>query len=201
MATLSFKCFLDCLQSTESLPWDIMTGYEALCLRDIRFMLLQCTLNMQQVSLIYLKSLIADNTFQPEGIKPDAYSHTTDILIVFLSDEEQQGIEHVHIGLVVQREGCHLYMQDGILPFAKSIEVDLEKVRDRHAQNKDPGGVRLYSLLIAKYGGIMAVPTDPQYCLVYPTMYSNDAEDQNHFNTAASQSGLCTCSCICRALL
>ena len=201
MAALNFEHLLDYLQSPESLPLDIMTGYEALHLRDICFVLPWCTLNMQWVSLIHLKSLVADNSFQPEGIKPDACSHTTAILIVFLSDEEHQGIGHVHIGMVVQCEGCHLYMQDRILPFVKSIEADLKKARDRRAQNKDPGRACLYSLLIANYGDIMAVPTDPLYCLVYPTMYNNDMEDQNHFNTAASPSGLHTHSCICHTLL
>ena len=115
---------------------------------------------MQQVSLIYLKSLVADNAFQPEGIKLDACSHTTAILIVFLSAKEHQGIDHVHISFVVQHKGCHLYIQDWILPIMTSIETDLKKVRDRHAQNKDQGRVCSYSLLIANYGGVLAVPTD-----------------------------------------
>ena len=144
MATLNFKHLLDCLQCPESLPQDMMTSHEALCFRDIRFAPLWRTLNIQRVSLTYLKSLVVDNSFQPEGIKPDAYSNSPAILIVFLSDEEHQGIEHVHIGLVVHREGCHLYMQDRTIPFMKSIEADLKKVRDRHTQNKDPGGVRSY---------------------------------------------------------
>ena len=92
--------------------------------------------------------------------------------LIFLSDKEHQGIEHVSIDLVVQCKGCCLYMQDGILPFVESIEADLQKVQDKHAQNKDPGGACSYSLLIANYGGIMAVPTDPPYCLVYPTVYN-----------------------------
>ena len=78
--------------------------------------------------------------------------------------------------------------------------MDLKKARDRCTQNKDPGRACSYSLLIANYGGIMAVPTDPPYCLVYPTMYSTGVEDQNHSNAAASLSGLCTHSCICHAL-
>ena len=57
-----------------------------------------------------------------------------------------------------------------------------------------------YSLLIANYGGVMAVPTDSPYFLVYLTMYNTGMEDQNHFNTASSPSGLCTCSCICCTL-
>ena len=109
--------------------------------------------------------------------------------------------EYVHIGLVVCHEECHLYMQDGILPFVKSIEADLEKVRDRQAQNKDPGRVRSYALLFANYGGVMANPTNPLYCLVYPTVYNNDTEDQNHFNTAASPLGMCTHVCMYHTLL
>ena len=77
----------------------------------------------------------------------------------------------------------------------------LKKARDRCAQNKDPGGVCSYSLLIANYGGIMAIPTDPPYCLVYPIVYNDDTEDQNHFNTAASPSGMHTHACMCHTLL
>ena len=178
-----------------------MTSYEALHFRDIHFVPPQCTLNMQWVSITYLKSLVNDNSFQPEGIKQNIYYSTTTILIVFLSDEEHQGIEHMHIGLVVHCKECLLYMQDGILPFLKSIEADLKKARDRCTQNKDLGRMHSYSLLIANYGGVMAIPTNPLYCLVDPTVYSDDAEDQNHFNTAASPSGMCTCSCMCCALL
>ena len=151
--------------------------------------------------LTYQKSLVNDNSFQLEGIKPDTYSSSPAILIVFLSDEEHKCIQHLHIGLVVHHTGYNLYMQDEILPFVKSIEVDLEKMRDRHAHNKNPGGVHSYALLVANYGGVMAIPTNPLYCLVYPTVYNKDAENQNHFNTAASPSGMCTCACMCCALL
>ena len=47
----------------------------------------------------------------------------------------------------------------------------------------------------------MAIPTDPLYCLVYPTVYNDDTENQNHFNTAASPSGMHTHACMCCALL
>ena len=185
MAALSFELILDCLQSLASLPWDMMTSYKGLHFGDIRFALPWHTLN---------------NCFQPEAVKPDLYSSSTAILIVFLSDEEHKYIQHMHIGLVVHHTGCNLYMQDRILPFVKSIKVDLAMARDRHVHNKDPAGVPSYALLVANYRGVMAVPTNPPYCLVYPTMY-NDAEDQNHFNTAASPSGMCTCVCMCHSLL
>ena len=201
MATLSFKRILDHLQSPESLPQDMMTSHEALRFRDIHFAPPWHTLNMQRVSLAYLKSLVNDNSFQPEGIKPDSYSSSMAILLVFLSDEEHQSIEHVHIGLVVHCVGCNLYTQDGILPFMKFIEEDLAKARDRRKWDKDAGGVHSYALLVANYGGIMAVPTDPPYCLVYPTMCNDGAKDQTHFNTVASPSGMHTHVCMCHSLL
>ena len=135
----------------------------------------------------------------PSNQRASSWTHTAipHPLIIFLSDKEHHSIEYMHISLVVWHEGCCVYIQDRILPFMKSIE----KVRGRHTHNKDPGGACSYSLLIANYGGVMAVPTDPPYCLVYPTMYKDDVEDQKHFNTAASPSGLQTHSCICHALL
>ena len=47
----------------------------------------------------------------------------------------------------------------------------------------------------------MAIPTNPPYCLVYPMVYNEDAENQNHFNTAASTSGMHTHACMCSSLL
>ena len=153
---------------------------------------------MPWVSLTNLKSLVNDNCFQP---KADLYSSSNAILLVFLSDEEHQAIQHMHIGLVVHHSGSNLYTKEGILFFVKSIEVDLAKVMDRCAHNKDAGGVCLYTLLVANYGSVMAIPTDPLYCLMYPTMYNNGVEDQTHFNTAASPSGMHTHICMCHYLL
>ena len=110
MTALSFEHLLDSLQSPESLPQDMMTSYEVLHFEGIHFVPLQHTLNMQWVSLTYLKSLVNDNSFQPEGIKPSMHSSTTAILILFLSDEEHKSIEHMCIGLVLHSEECCLYM-------------------------------------------------------------------------------------------
>ena len=121
MVLINFNTLLDCLQSPHSLPNEMMTSQEGLHFRDIHFAPPLHTLNMQHVSLMYLKSLISDNCFQPEGTPSDAASGFTAILIVFLSDEQHAAIQHIHIGLVVHRIGCNLYDQDGILPFIKSI--------------------------------------------------------------------------------
>ena len=51
--------------------------------------------------------------------------------------------------------------------------------------------------------GLMAVPTDLPYCLVYPNTYLDTvpAEDQHHFNVQGGPPGLCLCTCICCTLL
>ena len=46
----------------------------------------------------------------------------------------------------------------------------------------------------------MSVPTDPPYCLVYPTSYIKGIEP-DHFNTHNSPTGMCLHHCVCRATL
>ena len=188
MALIDFNMLLDCLQSPYSLPGEMLTSQEGLCFRDICFVLLWCTLNMQCISLTYLKSLISDNCFQPEGMPSDAVSGSMEILIVFLSDEQHTTIQHVHLSLVVCCVSCILYDQNGILSSINSIKEDLKKVRQNWDAGKDPGGVCSYAMLVTNFGGIMAVPMDPPYCLVYPVIYSDDTatKNQNHFNTVGS---------------
>ena len=52
-------------------------------------------------------------------------------------------------------------------------------------------------------GGLMAVPTEPPYCLVYPNIYTTSvpAVDRNHFNVQGGPPRLHTHFCICCALL
>ena len=169
-ALINFNTLLDHLQSPHSLPNEMLTSQEGLCFGDIHFALLWYTINMQCVSLTCLKSLISDNCFQPEGMPSDAVSGSTAILVVFLSDEQHMAIQHVHINLVVHCISCNLYDQDRILPFINSIEEDLKKVRQKWNVGKVPGGVHSYAMLVTNFGGIMAIPTDPPYCLVYPVI-------------------------------
>ena len=57
--------------------------------------------------------------------------------------------------------------------------------------------------LVANFPGLMAMLTDPPYCLVYPNTYSDDValENKNHFNVVGGPPRLNTGSCICHALL
>ena len=58
-------------------------------------------------------------------------------------------------------------------------------------------------MLVTNFGSLMAIPTDPPYCLMYPNTYSNKVvlENQNHFNTMGGPPRLCTGPCICHTLL
>ena len=105
----------------------------------------------------------------------NSISGSTAILIMFLSDADFNGVEHIHIGLMVHHTDCRLYDQIGILPFIETINNDLEKTQKRGSKS----GVCSYSLLVANYRGVMAAPMERPYCLVYPTMYETEvlAED------------------------
>ena len=133
----------------------------------------------------------------------DTASHTTAILLVFLSDDQHETIEYIHIGLVVHCAGCQLYEQKAIPWFIKSIEDDLKKARSKQAAGKNQGEAHSFSMLVSNFGSLMAVPTDPPYCLMYPNIYSNKVppEDKNHFNVEGGPPRLCTCTCICHTLL
>ena len=104
------------------------------------------------------------------------YSSSMAILLVFLSDDELEPIKHVHIGLVVCHVASSLTTQAGIFPFVKSVEGDSAKARERCTHRRDIGGACSYSLLLANYGDVMALPTELPYCLVY--IYDDEVEDK-----------------------
>ena len=57
-----------------------------------------------------------------------------------------------------------------------------------------------FAFLLGTLGGILAIPTDPPYCLVYPTCYVRDA-DSDHFDTCNNPVGMRLHHCICHATL
>ena len=126
---ISFSTLCEHLQSPHSLSSNLQMGQEGLHFRDVCFVPLQHTLNMQGIPLTYLKSLVSKDSFQPEGMIMDVASNSTAILIVFLLDDQHKAIHHVHIGLVEHCIGCTLYEQKAILSFIQSIEEDLQKAR------------------------------------------------------------------------
>ena len=126
---ISFNTLHECLQSLHSLPSKLLMGQEGLLFGDVCFTPLQLMLNMQCISLTYLKNLVSEDNFQPEGTTMNTVSNSTAILLDFLSDDQHEAIQHIHIGLVVHHIGCTLYEQKAILPFIHPIEEDLERAR------------------------------------------------------------------------
>ena len=126
MALIKFNTMLECLQSPHSLPSELLPGQEGLHYGNMCYMPLQCTLKMQCVPYNYFVNLVWENNFQLVGTTMDNASNTTAILVVFMSDDQLQTIEYVHIGLVVCHAGCQLYELRSVSCFMQSIDDDLK---------------------------------------------------------------------------
>ena len=127
-------------------------------------------------------------------------SGTTAILFIFQVDDEHEQITDVYIGLIVHHVNSHLYVPEKILDFVSDIEVDLKAARDALEAGHDPGRRRTFCLFVNNYEGMMSVPTDLPYCLIYPTSYVKDVEP-DHFNTCNNPTRTCLHHCICHATL
>ena len=122
------------------------------------------------------------------------------ILLVIQVDDQHEKITKVYIGLVVHHIESHLYAQEKILDFMSNIEVDLKAVCNALKAGGDLGKRHAFCLFVNNYGGIMSIPTDPPYCLIYPMSYMKDVE-LDHFNTCNNPAGTCLHHCICHATL
>ena len=60
-----------------------------------------------------------------------------------------------------------------------------------------------YTLLVGNFGGRIAMPTNPPYCLVYTNTYLSTVPllEWTPFNTVGSPPGLCLGKCMCCVLL
>ena len=97
-----------------------------------------------------------------------------------------------------------VYIHTRSIPcFIQSIDDDLKRTMEKQAASSSSGKVHSFCMFIASLGGLMAVSTDPPYCLVYPNIYSTTVphEDRHHFNVQGGPPWLLTCACICHALL
>ena len=157
--------------------------------------------HMQCLSLDGLRKLIAEGAFMPPQLEgPPKLSGTTAILLVFQADSKHEEITDVYMGLVVCRVESPLYAPNQILDFVKDIEVDLQAVCDALKAGGDPGKRHAFCLFVNNFRGTMSIPTDPPYCLVYPTSYVKDV-DLDHFDTCNNRVGTRLHRCICHATL
>ena len=201
MAILNFNWILLKLTSKGSILRATLHSQDGLNLGDIHFCPIHRTLNMQCISLDYLQKLIAEGASMPsvvEGILE--LSGMTAILLVFQVDNQHEKITDVYVGLVVCCVESHLYAPEKILDFVSNIEVDLKAVHDALKAGGDPGKRHAFCLFVNNYGGVMFIPTDPPYCLIYPMSYVKDVE-LDHFDTCNNPAGTCLHCCICCATL
>ena len=173
MATLNFSWILLKLASKGSIPRDTLHSQDGLNLGDICFCPIQRTVNMQCISLDYLWKLITEGTFMPSVAEGTLkLSGMTAILLVFQADDHHEQITDVYIGLVVCCIESCLYAPEKILDFVFNIEVNLKVACNALKAGCDLGKRCTFCLFVNNYGGIMSVPTDPPYCLVYPMSYT-----------------------------
>ena len=136
----------------------------------------------------------------PQSAGPPKLSRTTTILLVFQADSKHEEITNIYVGLVARRVESRLYAPDQILNFVKDIEMDLQVVRGTLKAGGDPGKRCAFCLFVNNFSGAMSIPTDPPYCLVYPTSYVKDV-DPDHFDTRNNLAGMCLHHCVCSATL
>ena len=156
---------------------------------------------MQCISLDGLCTLLSEGAFAPSHSNtPPKLSRMTAILLVFQVDSEHERIINVYMGLVVHRVNSHLYSPSQINNFIQDIEVNLWKVCDALKARHDASKRHAYCLFVDNLSGVMSIPMDPSYCLVYPTTYVKGTE-LNHFDTRNSPTGTHLHHCVCRATL
>ena len=156
---------------------------------------------MQCLSLGSLCTLLSEGAFAPpRSNMPPELSGMTAILLVFQADGGHEKITNIYVGLVVRRVDSHLYSPSQIPDFIQDIEGDLRVAHNALKAGRDPGKRRTYCLFVDNLSGIMSVPTDPPYCLVYPTSYVKGIEP-DHFDTRNSPAGMRLHHCVCCATL
>ena len=156
---------------------------------------------MQRLSLCGLRTLLSEGAFAPpQSNTPPELSGMTTILLVFQADRGHEKITDVYVGLVVRRVDSCLYSPSQIPDFIQDIEGDLRAAHDALKAGHNPGKRHAYCLFVDNLSGIMSIPTDPPYCLVYPTSYIKGVET-DHFDTRNSPTGMHLHRSVCSTTL
>ena len=136
----------------------------------------------------------------PRSDRPPELSRMTAILLVFQADSRHEKITNIYVGLMVHRVEFRLYSPSQIHDFIKNIEGDLKAVRNTLKAGGDPDKRCTYCLFVDNLSGTMSIPTDPPYCLVYPTSYVKGIKP-DHFDTHNSPKGTHLHRCVCHTTL
>ena len=127
-------------------------------------------------------------------------SKETAILLLFISNASYTDIEYVHIGLVIIRQGYKVGDQASIVPYISFIQNQLVETRT-WAQTRKSSLPQPHSfcLFVEDYKSMMALLTEPLYCLVYPIRFFNDTPTdlRNQLHTDLFPPGLHCQECVC----
>ena len=201
MVGLNFEHILMMLKDGGTIPRNTLHSQDGINLGDIRFCPIMHTLRMQHISLDGLHTLLSEGAFAPlHSNTPSELSGTMAILLVFQAGSRHERIINIYMGLVVHRVDFCLYSPSQINDFIQDIEVDLWEVRNALKAGCDAGRRHAYCLFVDNLSGVMSVPVDPPYCLVYPTTYVKGIEP-DHFDTQNSPAGMRLHRCVRRATL
>ena len=192
------------VEDTCQLPMEVEWGNVGLQVGDIRYCPQIPMLWMQRVSLNTLLSYVSESRFCPKDASSAKASKETAILLLFISNTSYTDIEYVHTGLVMIRRGYKVDDQASIVPYALFIQNQLAETRMRAQTRK--GSLpqpRSFCLFVEDYKSMMAPPTEPPYCLVYPIRFFNDtpADLTNQLHTDLFPPGLCCWECVCHQLI
>ena len=127
---------------------------------------------------------------------PPELSGMTAIHLVFQVDGGHEKITDIYVGLVVCQVDSSLYSPSQISKFIQDTEGNLKVACNALKARCNPGKRCTYCLFLDNLSGIMSIPTDPPYCLVYPTSYVKGIEP-DHFDTRNSPGGhACIIVCV-----
>ena len=101
--------------------------------------------------------------------------------------------------MVPQVDSC-LYSPSQINNFILDIEVNLQEVHEALKARRDTSKRCTYCLFVDNLSGVMSIPMDPPYCLVYPTIYIKGIKP-DHFDTRNSPAGMRLHRYVCQATL
>ena len=189
------------LKDGRSIPRDTLQSQDGINLGDIRFCPLIHMLRMQHLSLNGLCTLLTEGAFMPpRSERSPKLSGMTAILLVFQADSRHEKITNIYVGLMVHRVNSCLYSPSQIRNFIKDIEDNLKVAHDTLKAGGNSSKRCAYCLFVDNVSGAMSVPTDPPYCLVYPTSYVKGIEP-DHFDTHNSPTGMHLHHCVCHATL
>ena len=192
------------VKDTCQLPTEVEQGNVGLQVGDIWYCQQIPTLRMQRVSLNTLLSYVSKSHFCPKEASSVKASKETAILLLFISNASYTDIEYIHIGLFVIRRGYKVGDQSSLVLYVSFIQNQLAEMRVQAQTRKS--SLRLphsFCLFIEDYESMMAPPTEPLYCLVYPIHFFNDTPEdlKNQLHTDLFPQGLHCRECVCHQLI